>query len=176
MAMGQTRKFIQNQNGAAGAEMALLVPLLVTIMFGSFELGLYYWNEHAVIKGVRDGARYAARQSFTKFNCGQAAILLGDGSTTTDTAFVDQVKNLVRTGDVAGTGTPKVRGWENSHVSVTVSCPATALTTGIYKNMANAPRVTVSTTVPYPSLFGSIGLDVTTINLSAESQSAVMGL
>ncbi len=174
--MNAALSLIRNEKGAAGAEMALMVPLLVTLMFGSFEMGNFFWNEHKVVKAVRDGSRFAARQSFPKFSCSQANILIGDGSATTDTAFVTQVKNLTRTGNFAGTGNPKVFGWTNTHITVSVSCPATAVTTGIYKGLTNAPRVTVATTVPYPSLFGALGFNASSINLNGQAQSPVMGI
>ena len=53
--MNAALSLIRNENGAAGAEMALIVPLLVTLMFGSFEMGHFFWNEHKVVKAVRDG-------------------------------------------------------------------------------------------------------------------------
>ncbi len=167
---------LRDESAAAGAEMALMVPMLVTLMFGSFEMGFFFWNEHKVAKGVRDGSRYAARQSFPRFSCSQTNILLGDGSTNADTALIAQVKNLTRTGNVAGTGNAAVYGWTNSHVTVTVSCPATAVTTGIYKGLTNAPRVNVAATVPYPSLFQAIGFNYVNINLNAEAQSPVVGI
>ena len=37
------------------------------IMFGSVEVGNYFYNEHMLVKGVRDGARFAARQAFTNY-------------------------------------------------------------------------------------------------------------
>lgn len=168
--------FIRNQEGAAGAEMALMVPLLIILMFGSFEMGHFFWSEHKVVKAVRDGSRFAARQPFTKFACGQSGILLGDGSNNLDTALIDNIKNLTRTGTVSGTGQVKIRGWTNTQVTVTVSCPATAVSTGIYKGLTNAPRVTVAATVPYPSLFGALGFDASAINLNAQAQSPVMGI
>jgi Flp pilus assembly protein TadG len=167
---------IRNEQGAAGAEMALMVPMLLVLMFGSFEMGHYFWSEHKVVKAVRDGSRFAARQSFVKFSCSEANILLGDGSTNADTAYITQVKNLTRTGNIAGTGNPKVYGWTNAQITVSVSCPATPVNTGIYKGLTNAPRVTVAATVPYPSLFGTLGFDATAINLNAQSQSSVMGI
>src|SRR5215217_7313983 len=48
--------------GSAAAEMALVLPLLLALMFGSLELGDYFLSEHVLLKGVRDGAVYAARQ------------------------------------------------------------------------------------------------------------------
>lgn len=167
---------IQNKQGSAGAEMALMIPLLVVIMFGSFEMGNFFWNEHKVVKAVRDGSRFAARQSFTKFSCSQTNILLGDGSTNADTTLITQVKNLTRTGNISGTGSPKVAGWTNAQITVSVTCPATAVNTGIYKGLANAPRVAVFARVPYPSLFNALGFSSTGINLNAQAQSSVMGI
>jgi hypothetical protein len=69
-----------------------------------------------------------------------------------------------------------VADWDNSEVFVNVSCPATALTTGIYASQANAPRVTVSARVPYKSLFSTLGgLDATAV-VGARNQAAVMGI
>ena len=174
--MNAVQSLIGNERGAAGAEMALMVPMLIILMFGSFEMGHFFWNEHKVVKAVRDGSRFAARQPFPKFSCTQAGILIGDGTNTADNVLITQIKNLTRTGSIAGTGTVKVRGWTNTQVNVTVSCPVTAVTTGIYKGLTNAPRVTVSATVPYPSLFGALGFNATGINLNAQAQSPVMGI
>lgn len=157
-----------SNSGAAAAEMALLVPLLSTLMFGSFELGSYFWNEHRVVKAVRDGSRFAARQPFPKFSCGSA--------TLADTTLETQIKNLTRTGTVDGSGTARVYGWDNSHITVSVDCPTTALTTGIYAGQANAPRVTVATTVPYRSVLQNIGFRTTGLNLTAQAQAAVTGI
>ena len=55
--------------GAAAAEMALVAPMLITLMFGSFELGNYFLSEHALAKAVRDGARYATRIAVTNYSC-----------------------------------------------------------------------------------------------------------
>jgi Flp pilus assembly protein TadG len=174
--MSAMQSLIRNEQGVAGAEMALMVPLLVILMFGSFEMGHFFWSEHKVVKAVRDGSRFAARQPFTKFSCSETGVLLGDGSNNADTTLITQIKNLTRTGDAAGTGTAKVRGWINTQVTVTVSCPATAVNTGIYEGLTNAPRVTVGAVVPYPSILGTLGFNTTAINLKAEAQSPVMGI
>ena len=51
--------------GAAAAEMAMVLPLLLALMFGVTELGRYFWSEHVLLKGVwqcnrRDGGRVRA--------------------------------------------------------------------------------------------------------------------
>lgn len=170
------RKFLKDGSGAAGAEMALLLPLILILMFGSFELGHYFWSEHKVVKGVRDGARFAARQPFARFSCNSTGMIVGNGSTSPDAATIAKVKNLVRTGQISG-GSPKIVGWTDSQVTITVSCPTVVVATGIYEGLANAPRVNVSATeVVYPSLFRSLGFQTTNLKLNASAQAAVMGI
>ena len=82
---------------------------------------------------------------------------------------------MTRTGQLAG-GTSRVIGWSDNNTTVTASCPATAVQTGIYSGMANAPQITVSATLPYPSLFGALTGFNSTINVSAKDQAAVMGI
>lgn len=157
--------FLRDKSGVAAAEMVLVTPLLMILIFAAFEAGNFFWNEHVVIKAVRDGARFAGRQSFSKYSC--AAI--------TDATLVTQIKNMTRTGKTTG-GTARVSGWTDPQVSISVSCNATT-TQGIYTNHAGgAPVVTVSATLPYTPFFGTVGFDTSGLNLSASAQSAVMGI
>ena len=165
--MGRSQ-FLRNAEGAAAAEMALMLPLLLVLLFICFEGGYFLWNEHKVVKGVRDGARYAGRLSFTDYGC--------DGSI--DATAATAIKNLTRTGQLSG-GNPVVAGWNDSGVTVSVACQTA---NGIYEgNSNNAPVVTVSATVPYPpspltAIAGALGFSVGAIHLNAQAQSAVMGL
>lgn len=154
---------LRDQSGAAAAEMALLLPLALVLIFATFEGAYYIMCEHRVVKGVRDAARYAARLDFSDYSC--PSTFGGD-----ETA----VKNLARTGQLSG-GNSAVYGWANTDVTVSVSC-ATG-TGGLYETVSgNAPQVTVSADVAYPSLFGTLGLATTDFRLKASAQSAVMGL
>lgn len=155
---------LNNRSGAAASEFALLLPMLLALMFVCFEGGHYMYVEHQIVKGVRDGARFAARHPFSKFTCA-----------TVDAALVTQIQEVTRTGAVSG-GTSRVSGWDNAEVTVTASCPGTAVTTGIYTGMANAPRVTVSAQVPYPSLFNALGGFDANAVVAARQQAAVVGL
>lgn len=160
---------LRDSRAAAAAEMALILPMLLAIMFGGFEAGAYLWTEHKVIKGVRDGARFAARQPFSSFSC----------SALTDSTTLAQVKNLTRTGELSG-GTAKVAGWADTQVTVAVACNAPAADSytsgGLYKNQTGgAMHVTVSTTVPYPSLFQTLGFNTTGAVVKSSAHAAVMG-
>jgi Flp pilus assembly protein TadG len=158
--------FFRDSRATAAAEMALMLPVLVALIFSTFEAGYFLWSEHKVVKGVRDGARYAARQDFNDFTC---------SSNTIDPTVVDDIKNLTRTGTADGTGNDAVPGWTNADITVTLSCDDTTQT-GIYATLGTAPRVKVSATVAYPSLFGMLGFNTGGIHLNASAQSAVMGL
>jgi Flp pilus assembly protein TadG len=50
----------RTQRGAAAVEFALVVPLLVTFIFGIVWTGLAYADHIAVTNAVREGARYGA--------------------------------------------------------------------------------------------------------------------
>jgi len=92
-------RLARNSSGAAAAEMALVTPLLLIIMFGSVELGNYFMNEHSLVKAVRDGARFAARQSFTSYpDC-----------STVGTSAQDATKNVVMYGYLSGSAADGVR-------------------------------------------------------------------
>jgi Flp pilus assembly protein TadG len=149
--------------------MALVLPFLVVLLFGGVELGYYFYNQHQVVKGVRDGARYAARQSFVGLNCN------GGSASTIPSDVETAIKQITRTGRISG-GTPRVVGWADGDITVTVTCPSTAITTGIYKNEDNAPQVNVAATVPYSSLFDGLGVIDSAFTLRASQQAAVMGI
>lgn len=160
------RHFLNDERGSPAAEMVLIMPLLLVLIFTCLEGAYFLYLEHQVVKGVRDGARFAARQSFDYYDC--SAIL--DSGTETS------IKNVTRTGSTSSTAVSRVPGWDAADTTVTVSCPGTAVTTGIYSGMTNAPRVRVSATVPYPSLFSALSGIGVSMNLNASQQAAVMGI
>ena len=161
-------RLLRDCTAAAAAEMALVVPLLITLMFGSFELGNYFWDNHIVTKAVRDGARYASRQSFDNFNCTAGTV---SGAVETNT------RNLTRTDQIASGGTSRLALWTQAN-SVTVTMrPDTSGTYGaFYEGMSCVPVVNVSATVPYRSLFGVLGFNATGLTITADSELPVMGI
>ena len=160
-------RFWTDQRGVAAAEMALVTPMLMILMFGSFELARYFLDEHVVVKAVRDGARFASRQGFAKFDC---------ATNTPDSAMVDTVRNVTRTGQVANSGTPRLATWTDpTSITITMRCDATNTYQGIYRGRS-APVVQVSARVSYKSLFNHFGITTSTLYLNALSEATVMGL
>lgn len=169
-----------SQRGTAAVELALILPVMLALIFTCMEGGYYVYTEHQVIKGVRDGARFAGRQSFTNISCTQSP----------SAALSTAIKNVTVYGKVTPvTGvTPRVSTWtvpdtaNQSNTTITVTCAASSAVsgsgsyTGIYKTLNGAPVVTISAKVKYPALFTAItGLPVT-LFIGASDQAAVMGV
>ena len=164
--------FLSDRSGNAGAELALILPLLLLLLFVGLEAGHFIWTQHKLAEAVRNGARYAARLDI-------AEVCPTFGSTVRD-----RIALVTRTGQLADTAAkPLVPGWTDAEVSVTITCDA-FVKTGIYADMSDGtrgPLVTVEAKdVPYPSLFhalGAVELDpAKPLKLSARASAAVIGL
>jgi Flp pilus assembly protein TadG len=172
--IGTFSRFADDESASAAVEMALVLPFLLILMFGAFDVGNYFLSEHVLQKAVRDAARFAARLPMTDYT----------GCTVpTGGAAEQQTQRLARFGDPNGTGTARLAGWTaDSMTTVTIACDTntshTYVNNGIYKDFPSSgevPVVTISATVPYNTLFGVIGLGATTMNLNAQSQANVIG-
>jgi Flp pilus assembly protein TadG len=73
--MMRASHLLKDRTAAAAAEMALVLPILLILIFGSVELGYYFMSEHVVDKAVRDAARYAARLPVTDFDCSTGTMI-----------------------------------------------------------------------------------------------------
>ena len=182
-----------SRSGAAAAEMAIIAPLLLVILFGSVELGNYFYNEHKLLKGVRDGARYAARQQFSNY----AACTGSVPTSGTPGTVYENTKLIVRTGKLSTTESDLLANWGGVAASctgnpasgcfeVTMSCTPdldditsgnTLALGGIYTNSTGAPTVVVNARLPYYSVLGTtLGLNSLGIYLNARQSAAVAGL
>jgi Flp pilus assembly protein TadG len=163
--MRALNRLAADRSGAAAAEMALVTPLLLILMFGTFELGHFFLSEHVVQKAVRDAVRYAARLPMSSYpSCAPTA------------GVQTQIQRVARTGRPDGT-VQRLQGWSaDTMTTVTMTCDTSGTYTGIYTEFPNGvPIITVSASVPYPSLMGTLGLGNPSLRLNARSQSAVFG-
>jgi Flp pilus assembly protein TadG len=179
--IGLARRLLRDTGATAAVEMALVVPFLLILLFGSVELGNYFMDEHLLVQAVRDGARFAARQSFTNYSScsGQPG-----GTVVGDTQNV--VMNAYRSG-----GTLMIPDLSSSNIVLSVSCVSSTDgqdMLGIYRSRfsgtcngssANgcAQVVTVNASdVPYRSVLGSLGFSGIGMHLNASSQAVVTGI
>lgn len=161
--MARLPSFHLDQRGSAAAEMALVLPMLLALVFMTLEGANYIWNEHKVVMGVRDAARYAGRLDFSNYTC----------PSTIAGGVVTPIKNMARTGQVTG-GNARISGWVDSDVTVSLSCDTRG---GLYNVVGgNAPKVKVSANVLYPSFVGAALGFSTTMRMGAVAESPVMGL
>jgi Flp pilus assembly protein TadG len=170
----------RNTCGAAAVEMALVVPLLLLLMFGAFDVGYCFLSEHVVDKSVRDAARYAARLPLKELD-GTVNYDCSAGGTIGATAK-QNIQRVARYGDPAGT-TARLAGWTSDDLTtVSLACDADAthsyVNEGVYANFPNGgavPVVTVSASVPYKSVFKAFGLSQLSLTLNGKNQAAVIG-
>ncbi len=170
--MPKLRILAADEGGSAAAEMALVLPLLLVIMFGSLELGNYFMNEHTLVKAVRNGARFAARQNFSNYTACSGNVA--------EPAYTN-TKNVVMNGFLSG-GTVITPAINAGDISVTTSCAtevgaADTPMVGIYFGRANGAQiVTVSAQVDYRPVLGAFGFSGIGLKLNASSQAAVAGI
>lgn len=164
------RHLLANRSGAAAAELAMLLPLMLLLLFGGFEGGHFIWTQHKLVEAVRNGARFAARLEVTEVCDGATPII--------SAARIAEIKLLTRTGQLDnGAMHPLVPGWSDDAVFVSVDCDA-FVDTGIYRELdAAGPVATVAAQgVPYPSLFGGLGIFDPGIAMNARASAPVIGL
>ncbi len=135
------KQIVSRLHGRKGNELiefALVLPLLILMLAGAIEFGRAFYTYNILTKSVRNAARYVS-----------AAQLLVSGTTgVLDSVYVNNAKNLVVYGNVAGTGIRVIPSLQTSHI--TVSGTATPGTSpGQY-------YLTVGATYPYSPLFGFV--------------------
>ena len=59
MLFRRTGYWLRNEHGAAMVEMALSIPILMTITFGMIETSLMFYTHAAISELAREGSRYA---------------------------------------------------------------------------------------------------------------------
>ena len=66
--MSLLRPCFRDVSRAAAAEMALVIPLLLAIMCGAFEIGKYFLDEHILVTKRFGRRAVAARQNFSNYS------------------------------------------------------------------------------------------------------------
>jgi Flp pilus assembly protein TadG len=152
------RRFSASERGAAGVEMAMVLPLLVVLTFGAVEIGRMIWQYQIVTKGARDGVRYLTRVPVT---CAAP----GPGGTFS-AGDEDVAKNLVKSGTKTAS-TPIMAEYASAVFEISVDCRDTAalgLSGGAYM-----PVVKMTVQVPFTEWFSDVlGLGDLTFRVAHE--------
>jgi len=151
------RSIWRNSDGSALVEGSIILPVLFILVFGVFEFSWTICQQHLILTGISDAARYIAR------------------STTPNDATIKKVaKNLATTGAVDG-DTPRVRGWTADDIDISFTFINNAAGDNGLTNFRGGEvieSVTVSTTFTVPSLgfFGILKLSPPTVNVSHQER------
>ena len=169
-------RLLANQDGAAAVEMAFVTPLLMALMLGSVELGNYFYYEHKLVKAVRDGARFAARQEMSNYSA---------CSGSPPQAVIDDTKLMVQKGSLDSSAPDLLPSWSSATFTMSISCKATLTSgsdnyaaSGIYANLpGGAPTVSVTASIPYRPILGvPFGFSGFGRSVNATQSAAVAGI
>ena len=87
----KTIRGLQNDDrGTALLELAVVLPVLLTIGLGVLEFGNMIYRKHLIINGVRDAARYVSGLPYDAANTSQTAATITKG------------QNIAATGQASG--------------------------------------------------------------------------
>ena len=176
--------FIRDDRASAAAELAMVTPFLLTLMFGAVELGNIFMDEHALEKQVRNGARYASRLEIDENYACPASVFA-------DADYVAKTINVTKNGVVDGSGKPRWTGyWSrpcpgDQALEVSIRCVnkdqidvGDTGNSGIYSTLSGTtiPVVKVEGAVRYRSVISTLGFDVVDMCLRAESELPVQGI
>jgi Flp pilus assembly protein TadG len=132
----RTRARRRRQSGLAMVEFALSVPVLLLLMFGTFEFGHFLIQYSTLNDAVRNAARYVAGKAWSGTT--------GDLATGADwSSLVTQGTNLAVFGNIAGSGSSPV-------------LPALNGTNIIMSEDTTAMTIKVWAIYPYQPLFGTV--------------------
>jgi Flp pilus assembly protein TadG len=149
-------RLLSDQRGSSAAEMVLMMPLLVLLLFGSVEIGYYFYTEHRVIDLARNYSRFAARRVALQETCPSATAV--------------KAEILAR----LPLDMPFITDWSTSS-DVTIVCDS-GVTTGIYASTGRqGPVVTVKTQGTYPTMFAFLGFTDARWTVSATQNAALIG-
>jgi hypothetical protein len=147
------RSIWSDSKGTALIEAAISLPVLFILVFGVFEFSWAVYQQHLILTGISDAARYIARST-----------------TPNDPTTKKDAKYLATTGAVDG-DTSRVRGWTADDIDISytiINNPTGDNGLTDLRGGAVIESVTVSTTFTVPSLgfFGILHISPPILNVS----------
>jgi Flp pilus assembly protein TadG len=112
----RARAVRRRQSGLAMVEFAISVPVLLLLMFGTFEFGHFLIQYSVLNDAVRNASRYVAGKAL-----GTTAGTLVTGADWD--ALVTKGKNLAVYGNIAGTGSPVLPSLNDTNIATITVTP-----------------------------------------------------
>ena len=169
------RSLWRDTEGTALVEGSILLPVLMSLLFGVYEFSFFFYQQQLITTGVRDAARFLARNDLS--SCTTSPLTSGNCSVTvmlsgTATNVVTVAKNIAVSGFAGGTPA-RVTGWAASNVAINLNSLAnsggsTPCGVNACSGRSTIQVVVVSTTFADPSLglFGYLGLSAPNLVVS----------
>lgn len=175
---GFLRWLCRDTDGTALVEGAIVVPMLMSLLFGVYEFSFLFYQQQLITTGARDAARYLARYNYTNTSNGVTAqcASLDAASCSSLATAKGYAECIAMYGDTTCTSSPRVAGWTSTGTfTITFNQDANSgASTPCGTQPCNSPysssvyTVQVSASFADPSLgfFGFLGLTSPTINIS----------
>jgi hypothetical protein len=176
--------FLQRTSGNAGAEFALILPLLMFLCFGAIELGRALHDYHVVNQTVRNAARLLSRTPADCASVGQGAGVFQDGPVYTAAQQIERARALAMTGntDTAAPASNLLGYWNYpgdaaSTIVIRVDCidNSAGAFQGLYNGATYVPHVFFQANVPFTFLFGELVMPNATIDFNIAHNVVVTG-
>lgn len=160
---------MRDERGSPLVELALVLPVLLVMVFGTLEFANILYQQHILTKGVQEAARFAARNPSVNqtIDCPPTS---GAWSST-----VAAAANIATTGNPAGTN-PILPNFSASDVTVTVECPASGGLISSNPSSGSIPVVLVRAEIDARNLGFLSLINITDLQLSAEHREMGVGL
>jgi Flp pilus assembly protein TadG len=147
----------REDNGSALVEGSIILPVLFILVFGVFEFSWAIFQQHLILTGISDAARYIARSPIPN-----------------DPTIKQNAKYLATTGAIDG-NTPRVNGWTVDDVDISYTFINNAAGDNELTNFRGGEvigSVTVSTSFTVPSLgfFSILKFLPPTVNVSHQER------
>ncbi len=166
---GFVKRVAKDQRGSPLAELALVLPLLLVMVFGTLEFANILYQQQVITKGVQEAARFAARNP--SLNATVACPPASGGWSSAASAAA----NVAATGSTAG-GTLILPNFAAADVVVTVECPASAGLISSNPDSGSIPVVWVRAEIDARSVGFLSLLNIADLQLSAEHREMGVGL
>jgi Flp pilus assembly protein TadG len=163
------KRAARDESASPLAELALVLPMLLTLVFGTLEFASLLYQQQMITKGVQEAARFAAR------NPALNATVACPPASAGWTGAVTAARNVATSGVPAG-GTLALQNFTPSDVAITVECnPAAGL---ISSNPASGfiPVVFVRAEIDARSVGFFQLLNIDDFTLTAEHREMGVGL
>jgi Flp pilus assembly protein TadG len=89
--MNLMKRLRHDEHGLATVEAAIALPVLLLVLFGIMEGGLFIFTRHEMDRAAREAARYCSLYSVKAANCTQANVQTIVNQTLTSTLLTGKV-------------------------------------------------------------------------------------